>query len=329
MAQFPLNTPDSHSSSSPSTPQIPFHASNPSPAAMSPSELENDTKIPLPLRPSPSSSTHRPITANSVCSTSSNSSSSSSASSYTSSNPTSQDSGSDVPDKHSSTTLLTSSQAGIPNPQSPNVDSGLLPRPVSPFRAPRPPLRQHSSRSFLSQPTAMRSYMIPLNDTTSYPPPDPPVILPTENNTITSPSSFRSQAPYFPFLSHAPSPENSWIEVETLQHEYKLHVRLPGFTQEGITLATRRRRILHVVADKWENGGGKWLLYQGKVSNSSMRSFITGHFERRVSFGYDADLAHVRADFDGLMLCIMVPRRISPFTIARSSPAAVGRSTPS
>ena len=54
--------------------------------------------------------------------------------------------------------------------------------------------------------------------------------------------------------------------------------------------------------------------------------FIIGHFERRISFGYDADLAHVRADFDGLMLCIMVPRRVSPFTIARTSPpAAVGR----
>ena len=55
-------------------------------------------------------------------------------------------------------------------------------------------------------------------------------------------------------------------------------------------------------------------------------AFIIGHFERRISFGYDADLAHVRADFDGLMLCIMVPRRISPFTITRTSPpAAVGR----
>jgi hypothetical protein len=100
--------------------------------------------------------------------------------------------------------------------------------------------------------------MIPLLDTSSsYPAPDPPVILPNENSTIMSQSSYQSQAPYFPFLSHAPSPENSWIEVETLQHEYKLHVRLPGFAQDGITLATRRRRILHVVADKWENGGGK------------------------------------------------------------------------
>ena len=186
----------------------------------------------------------------------SSSSSSSSASSYTSSNPTSQGSGSDLADKHSSNTPLTSNQADAFNSQSHNVGSESLPRPVSPFRAPRPPLHQQSSRSLLSQPTAMRSYMIPLQDTTSYPPPDPPVILPTENS-IVSQSPFRSQAPYFPFLSHAPSPENSWIEVETLQHEYKLNVRLPGFTPEGITLATKRRRILHVVADKWENGGGK------------------------------------------------------------------------
>jgi len=57
------------------------------------------------------------------------------------------------------------------------------------------------------------------------------------------------------------------------------------------TLATKRRRILHVVADSWENGGG--------------------HFERRISFGYDADLVQVRAEFDGEMLRVVVPRRAS------------------
>jgi hypothetical protein len=36
---------------------------------------------------------------------------------------------------------------------------------------------------------------------------------------------------------------------------------------------------------------------------------LTGHFERRISFGYDADLGHVRAEFDGDMLHITVPRR--------------------
>ncbi|KAF9567953.1 hypothetical protein CPC08DRAFT_625855 [Agrocybe pediades] len=110
---------------------------------------------------------------------------------------------------------------------------------------------------------------------------------------MTQPTS-RSQPAYVPFLSHAPPPPDSWIEVETTQSEYKLHVRLPGFSREGITLATKRRRILHVVADRWEDGGG--------------------HFERRISFGYDADLVQVRAEFDGTMLRIVIPRRASPVT---------------
>ena len=141
------------------------------------------------------------------------------------------ESSSNRPDRHSSASFST-----------PEIPFHAAPRPSH--------LRQQSFRTLLSQPTAMQNYMIPSHDTTSYPSPDPPVILPTENNTSQS---------YFPFLSHAPPPENSWIEVETLQHEYKLHVRLPGFTRDGITLATKKRRILHVVANKWENGGGEWL----------------------------------------------------------------------
>ncbi|KII92423.1 hypothetical protein PLICRDRAFT_103840 [Plicaturopsis crispa FD-325 SS-3] len=100
------------------------------------------------------------------------------------------------------------------------------------------------------------------------------------------------RAPYEPFLSHAPPPEDSWIAVETKPTEYVLIVRLPGFRRDGITLATRRRRILHVVADSWEPGGG--------------------HFERRISFGYDADISQVRAEFDGEHLRIIVPRRMPP-----------------
>jgi HSP20 family molecular chaperone IbpA len=39
-----------------------------------------------------------------------------------------------------------------------------------------------------------------------------------------------------------------------------------------------------------------------------------GHFERRISFGYDADLSHVRAEFDGEILRVIVPRRTPPLT---------------
>lgn len=36
---------------------------------------------------------------------------------------------------------------------------------------------------------------------------------------------------------------------------------------------------------------------------------VVGHFERRISFGYDADLGQVRAEFDGEFLRVIVPRR--------------------
>ncbi|KAI0297090.1 hypothetical protein BC826DRAFT_907907, partial [Russula brevipes] len=97
-----------------------------------------------------------------------------------------------------------------------------------------------------------------------------------------------------PFLSDAPPPPDSWIAVETSPVEYRLVARLPGFRRDAITLAARRRRVLHVVADSWEPGGG--------------------HFERRISFGYDADLSQVRAEFDGEILRVIVPRRTPALT---------------
>ncbi|KAG6866370.1 hypothetical protein C0991_005291 [Blastosporella zonata] len=138
------------------------------------------------------------------------------------------------------------------------------------------------------------SYPAPDPHRTSYPAPDPPTILaPT-----VSPA---------PFLSHLPPPPDSWIEVETSAHEYRLVVRLPGFRRDGITLATKRRRVLHVVADSWEGGGG--------------------HFERRISFGYDADLIQVRAEFDGEMLRISIPRRLPPVDLwPQQRPGPIGRS---
>ncbi|RDB16861.1 hypothetical protein Hypma_002508 [Hypsizygus marmoreus] len=176
-------------------------------------------------------------------------------------------------------------------------------RPVSPFRAPQPPPRPSSS------PSNQTSPILPLRrspsqrdasdefstDATSYPAPEPPTILAP---SVTSPG---------PFLSHAPPPPDSWIQVETTPMEYKLVVRLPGFRRDGITLATKRRRILHVVADSWENGGG--------------------HFERRISFGYDADLVQVRAEFDGEMLRITIPRRPPPVELwSHPRPGPIGRS---
>ncbi|KAI0066280.1 hypothetical protein BV25DRAFT_1797005, partial [Artomyces pyxidatus] len=131
----------------------------------------------------------------------------------------------------------------------------------------------------------------PVASTRSLPPPAPPTIL-----APPAPPGHDSgnRAPHEPFLSDAPPPADSWIAVETVASEYTLVVRLPGFKRDGITLATRRRRILHLVADSWEPGGG--------------------HFERRISFGYDADLSQVRAEFDGELLRVIVPRRIPAVT---------------
>ncbi|KAK7005877.1 hypothetical protein R3P38DRAFT_3214820 [Favolaschia claudopus] len=116
---------------------------------------------------------------------------------------------------------------------------------------------------------------------------------PQNINNRTSASSSNtnrsSTSSYEPFLPHAPPPVDCWIEVETTAAEYRLVVRLPGFKRDGITLATKKRRILHVSADSWEEGGG--------------------HFERRISFGYDADLAQVRAEFDGELLRVVIPRK--------------------
>ncbi|TDL26010.1 hypothetical protein BD410DRAFT_716258, partial [Rickenella mellea] len=93
-------------------------------------------------------------------------------------------------------------------------------------------------------------------------------------------------------LSNAPPPVDSYIAVETAEDQYRLIVRLPGYKRDSITLAVRRHKILHVVADSWEVGGG--------------------HFERRISFGYDADLVRVRAEFDGEHLRVIVPRKPPP-----------------
>ncbi|KAG9110751.1 hypothetical protein FRC07_008160, partial [Ceratobasidium sp. 392] len=73
---------------------------------------------------------------------------------------------------------------------------------------------------------------------------------------------------------------------------WAITVRLPGFNPDGITIGTRRGRVLVIVADNYNDGDDG-----------------AGHFERRISFGYDADMANIRAEFNGDMLRVTVPRR--------------------
>ncbi|KAI0949138.1 hypothetical protein AcW1_008833 [Taiwanofungus camphoratus] len=165
--------------------------------------------------------------------------------------------------------------------RSPSAGSDLLQgRPISPPAVVRFIDRSYSTGSM----TAV--------DMSQLPPPAPPVVLtppPPPSN-----EERRPRAPHEPFLAHSPPPQDSYIAVETKPREYRLLVRLPGFRRDAITLSTRKRRILHIVADSWEPNGG--------------------HFERRISFGYDADLAQVRAEFDGEFLNVIVPRRMVPVT---------------
>ncbi|EPT04573.1 hypothetical protein FOMPIDRAFT_1113544 [Fomitopsis schrenkii] len=135
---------------------------------------------------------------------------------------------------------------------------------------------------------ARRDAPTPRASSESLPPPAPPQVL-TPPPPPLSEDAEHGCRPYEPFLAHEPPSNDAWISVETVQREYRLLVRLPGFRRDAITLSTRKRRILHVVADSWEPNGG--------------------HFERRISFGYDADLGQVRAEFDGEFLRVIVPRR--------------------
>ena len=96
--------------------------------------------------------------------------------------------------------------------------------------------------------------------------------------------------PSLPFLDSRPAPSSTDFSIETHSSHYTLKTKLPGFTIDGITLATTHHRQLVIVADKWDESNG-------------------GHFERRVTFGTDADLRCTRASFDGTLLKITVPRR--------------------
>lgn len=171
-----------------------------------------------------------------------------------------------------SSNVPSSSQTGWPYTPIPSSPPPPYSRDISPDDQMHPPALSRSS-----------------SNSRSYPAPEAPVILTPPTQAERCGEDADRRAPHDSFLCHTPPPD-TWIAVETSPSEYRLVVRLPGFRRDGITIATRRRRILHVVADSWEPEGG--------------------HFERRVLFGYDADLAQVRAEFDGQILRIIIPRRV-------------------
>lgn len=57
-----------------------------------------------------------------------------------------------------------------------------------------------------------------------------------------------------------------------------------------------------------------FVIIPGMLTQRTRFLLPAGHLERRISFGYDADLGQVRAEFDGELLRVTVPRRVMPMT---------------
>ena len=162
-----------------------------------------------------------------------------------------------VPSRPVSLSETVQTWSSLPPPYSPEISSSRNSR--RPFSEPVPP---STSPGFACR---------------NLPPPAPPTIL--DPPPVRSSIARDSRAPHEPFLSDAPPPPDSWIAVETSPGEYRLIARLPGFRRDAMfvfgfvtsvcslmqsillpffrTLAARRRRVLHVVADSWEPDGGK------------------------------------------------------------------------
>ena len=163
-----------------------------------------------------------------------------------------------------------------------------------PSRAASPPpylARNSSASSRLGGPRS--SSVSTYSSSSSYylNPPEPPIVLPAEpENDDEGQSEFSSpmgtsgnnrQAPHVPFLSHGPAPTESYIEVETTPREYCLHVKLPGFGRDAITLASKKRRILHIVADRWDSVGG-----ESSLLFSSLQSCADIFYQGTLNAGY-------------------------------------------
>lgn len=215
---------------------------------------------------------------------------SSSESSLDSSNNTSSSSSSDG----SMRATPAPAKPGSPPPPQPSRPTSPLP-----FRAPQPPTSPRLNACVAPTPTAMRPR--PLSGFPSLPgyTPASPIpsalsssfgVLPEAPTILEDPPSSNhdpsNRAPYEAFLgggvggTNAQPPPDSWIQIESLMGEYRLYVRLPGFTREGITLATKRRRILHLVADRWDRDGGASFSspYYYPRTNSREKATLNGEY---------------------------------------------------
>ena len=87
------------------------------------------------------------------------------------------------------------------------------------------------------------------------------------------------------------------VEVNTTSFAYTLSIHLASFHRDEITVSLRKHRVLHIVADRF------------LTLSSVLHNAEDEHFEKRISFGYDADMRGVRADFSDDVLRVVVPRK--------------------
>ncbi|CEL58638.1 hypothetical protein RSOLAG1IB_08701 [Rhizoctonia solani AG-1 IB] len=153
-------------------------------------------------------------------------------------------------------------------------------------------------------PTLASSLPSPSPSLCGPPPPEPP--------HIHTPPSSPSARPYaYPFLPSCEPRGDAMpsVSAEVSPDKYVLSCRMPHFDHSSITVASRKGRSIVIAADRW-----------GAVEPFPLSldpTLIPGppqpaHFERRVTFGWDADMTRVHASFDGVTLRVTVPRRMLP-----------------
>ncbi|KAG8959066.1 hypothetical protein FRC03_008471, partial [Tulasnella sp. 419] len=105
----------------------------------------------------------------------------------------------------------------------------------------------------------------------------------------------------------------SSVGVVTDSENYILVMRLHAFNRDNITISTKRPRTLHIVADKYDDEAGAPSNNHQQHTNTLVPSTpsSTGHFERRIAFGKDADMSLISADYDGELLTVSVPRKMA------------------
>ncbi|WFD23972.1 hypothetical protein MEQU1_002667 [Malassezia equina] len=86
------------------------------------------------------------------------------------------------------------------------------------------------------------------------------------------------------------SPKDQRVTISTTPDVYAVTISIPGVSIDGLTLAMKgpHRRTLHVMANRWDSDE---------------------HFERRITFGPDADMSSIRARFEDGHLYVDVLRK--------------------